>query len=720
LSQDARRVASIVLVIAGAVLLVAGGIALYAREEIFNADRFSRTAANELRDDRVRDALADPLVEQIVDVGPDQLVNAAPLLEGAVSGALETGAFRKVFREGMRKAYRALFERDGDQLVLTIADANVVIVQAVRALNPKVAQRVPADVGDRLVRITESKSALTAARLAEQVRFLGLVLPPLGVLLLAGGVVAGADRRRSLVDACAAVATTAAVAFVGMLVARTLVVRQFESETVRDAARALFEGYLGGLQVWLLLGGVVAVSLAAAASAREPKPLERPRLLFEWLRRRPASRWLQALRAVLVGAAAILAFLEPTLALQIIAVFAGAVGVYYAVVELIAAIAPPPGEPGAAPGVRSGPVRWVPAAVGVGVLAAAVLVAFLVTDQDERRRAEGRPAGAVTACNGYAELCDRQLNDVAFPAAHNAMSAAELPGWYTPNQRRGIPRQLKDGVRALLIDTHYGIRRSSGPVLTDLDREGESKVREGVREQLGPEAEERFLSLSRRFAESGEGGDPGAYLCHVVCELGSIDLVQGLSWIREFLETHPDEVLLLFVEDKVSPQDAADAFERAGLIPYAYVHKAGAPFPTLRRMINSDKRLFVMAEVTGGGEEIPWYHAGFELTQETPYTFNSPQQLQGPASCDPNRGDAGNPLFQLNHWVEKLPRSPDTAARVNAFDFLGPRARSCAEQRGLVPNFVAVDFYDRGDLFEVANVLNGLPREARPEYRQID
>jgi hypothetical protein len=720
LSQDARRVASIALVIAGAVLLVAGGIALYAREEIFNADRFSQTAADELRDDSVRNALADPIVEQIVNVGPDQLVNAQPLLEGAVSGALETGAFRKAFREGVRKAYRALFERDKDQLVLSIADANVVIVQAVRALRPGVAQRIPEDVGDRLVRITESDTALKAARIADDVRFLGLILPPLGILLLAGGVVAGADRRRSLVDACVAVATAAAVAFVGMLVARTLVLRRFESDDVRDAAAALFDGYLGDLQTWLLLGGVVAVSLAAAASAREPQPLERPRMLFEWLKHRPESRWRQALRALLLGIASIVAFLEPTLALQIVAVVAGAIGIYYAVVQLIAAIAPPPGEAGRAAGARTGGVRWVPAAIGVGTLAAVILVAFVVTDQDEKRRAEGRPSGPVLACNGYAELCDRTLNDVAFPAAHNAMSAAELPGWYTPNQRRSIKTQLDDGVRALLIDTHYGIRRSSGPVLTDLDKEGSSKVLEGVRAQLGPEAADRFIALSERFAQSGEGGDPGAYLCHVVCELGSTDLVQALGWVREFLETHPDEVLILFVEDKVSPEDTADAFEKAGLIPYAHVHKAGSPFPTLRQMIQSDKRLFVMAEVDNGGGSIPWYHQGFDLAQETPYTFRAARELASPEGCMPNRGEIDNPLFQLNHWVEKLPRSPATAEIVNSFGFLTARATLCGGQRGLVPNLVAVDYYDRGDLLEATRVINGLPRDAQPTYREID
>ena len=114
-----------------------------------------------------------------------------------------------------------------------------------------------------------------------------------------------------------------------------------------------------------------------------------------------------------------------------------------------------------------------------------------------------RPAGPVKDCNGYAKLCDRTLDDVAFPAAHNAMSAEELPGWYTPNQRRAIPRQLDEGVRAFLIDSHYGIKRKSGPVLTDLNRDGTSKVNDTVKEQLGPEAAKRFQQLQRRYAERG-------------------------------------------------------------------------------------------------------------------------------------------------------------------------------------------------------------------------
>ena len=305
-----------------------------------------------------------------------------------------------------------------------------------------------------------------------------------------------------------------------------------------------------------------------------------------------------------------------------------------------------------------------------------------------------------------------------FPAAHNAMSAAELPGWFAPNQRRGIQRQLKEGVRAFLIDTHYGIKRPSGPVLTDLSREDESKVTESVTAQLGPEGAKQFSRLQDQYATRGGEGERGVYLCHVVCELGSTELTKALGWFKQFLDTHPDEVVVLFIEDQVSPEDTAEAFEQSGILRYAYEHKPGRPFPTMRSMIESDKRLFVMAERNGGRGKFPWYSEGFELTQENPYTFHSVAELEDfNYSCSPNRGDGSNPLFQLNHWVEKVPRSPETAAKVNDFEFLKSGARECERRRGLLPNIVAVDYYDQGDLEEVTRVLNGIPRDGKPNYR---
>jgi hypothetical protein len=125
-----------------------------------------------------------------------------------------------------------------------------------------------------------------------------------------------------------------------------------------------------------------------------------------------------------------------------------------------------------------------------------------------------------------------------------------------------------------------------------------------------------------------------------------------------------------------------------------------------------------MAENDNGDGSIPWYHDGFELMQETPYTFKSAQELSDAKSCQPNRGGTDGPLFQFNHWVEKLPRSPDLGEQVNSYDFLLDRARECKQRRGLLPNLIAVDFYDEGDVFEASRKLNRLPRDEKPQVRE--
>jgi hypothetical protein len=63
-------------------------------------------------------------------------------------------------------------------------------------------------------------------------------------------------------------------------------------------------------------------------------------------------------------------------------------------------------------------------------------------------------------------------------------------------------------------------------------------------------------------------------------------------------------------------------------------------------------------------------------------------------------------LFLLNHWITDKRREVSNAAEVNARDVLLPRAEECQAERGLLPNFIAVDFYDRGDLFGVVDTLN--------------
>jgi hypothetical protein len=718
-SARTRQVASIVLAVVGCVLAVIGGIAFYVREEVFESDAFADNAAESLKDTEVQEALADPIVDQAIDNGPDVLINARPVLLSATEGVIGSSPFRAVFRKGARKLHRAVFSKDRDDVAFTVANANVLISDAVAARAPKLGEKIPSDVGDRLVKVTQSKTLLTVVRVSEDVRFLGLLLPLLAIISLVGSVAIAVDRRQALIIASSGVAIAAVIGFFLFLVARGLVLSQFDDETVNTAVAAIWEAFFGGLRTWLLALGFFAILFAAAAAmARERDPAAPVRRALAFVTRTPATPWARAGRAVAVGAISLLFVLQPTLALQIVAVVIGAYGLFFASCELLGLIGPAP--------ERERIRRAMPSTrvlVGAAALLAVVVVAVvaLVTGGDEGEREISRPPGEVVNCNGFPELCDRPLNEVTFPASHNAMSAAKLPGWYQPNQRNDIRDQLDDGIRAFLIDSHYGVKRPSGPVLTDLEQEGTSKVTEGVTAELGPEAAAAFQSIQAQYAHRGGQGKTGTYFCHIVCELGSIGMVKTLDWFRDFLQSHPDEFLVLFIEDKVSPTDTATAFEKSGILPYAYIHKPGEAFPTLRELIESDKRLLVMAEVDSGGGAIPWYHQGFELAMETPYTFHSADELESPASCVKNRGGVGKPLFQLNHWVEKLPRSPSTAEKVNDLDFLLDRVRRCRKLRnGALTNIVAVDYYNKGDVVDAAEALNGLPPEEKPSYRTRD
>ncbi len=97
--------------------------------------------------------------------------------------------------------------------------------------------------------------------------------------------------------------------------------------------------------------------------------------------------------------------------------------------------------------------------------------------------------------------------------------------------------------------------------------------------------------------------------------------------------------------------------------------------------------------------------------QETPYSFKKPAQLTAPdrleASCEPNRGPADAPLFLINHWIDTSPAPrPSNAAKVNTRNALLDRVHHCQDQRDLVANLIAIDFYREGDLFGATAELN--------------
>ena len=189
--------------------------------------------------------------------------------------------------------------------------------------------------------------------------------------------------------------------------------------------------------------------------------------------------------------------------------------------------------------------------------------------------------------------------------------------------------------------------------------------------------------------------------------MGATKGVEGLKEVRDFVVENPGEVVVLSIEDDVSPKDTARMFKDSGLLDYVYDGPT-TPMPTLRQLIDRGTPVVVYAE-NKTDRKYPWYRQQFGYVQETPFDFKTIDSLLPPDSCRPMRGRKTNPLFLLNHWVETAPAPrPSNAKVVNARNRLLTRARECGRRRGLKPNLVAVDFYATGDLFATVDELNGV------------
>jgi hypothetical protein len=283
-------------------------------------------------------------------------------------------------------------------------------------------------------------------------------------------------------------------------------------------------------------------------------------------------------------------------------------------------------------------------------------------------------------CNGQRILCGKRFDRVILAGAHNAMSSADL-GWKIPNQTLDIPGQLRYGIRALLIDTHYGRLQPDGSVRTD----DNGQVSTGQR---------------------------GLYLCHVACEIGASPLVPVLRSINLWLDRNPRNVLLIDNEDYISPTDFAGAMDLSGLSAHVYRGPPGPVWPSLGRMIAARQQVVVVAEHDAGS--VPWYHPAYQgIMQETPYTFPTPDLLtepaNWPASCQPNRGGTQGSLFLMNHWSPATPPAvpdPAASAAVNATRVILGRARACEQIRGRLPSVIAADQVTYGGLLNAVRWLN--------------
>ncbi|KAJ1911470.1 hypothetical protein IWQ60_010121 [Tieghemiomyces parasiticus] len=321
-------------------------------------------------------------------------------------------------------------------------------------------------------------------------------------------------------------------------------------------------------------------------------------------------------------------------------------------------------------------------------------------------------ASSPSACNGYADLCNRPYSQVAYPTTHNSYAAA---AGIAGNQNRDISLQLADGIRGLMLD-------------------------------FVPSS-----TMAFQAADSSNDNSGGIELCHTACLfLDAGSAADGLTNVTTFLKANQDEVVTILIENvgKFSAAQMASVFQKAGLDTYAWTQPASGDtellqsWPTLATMIAQNKRLVVFADQGADQASVPWIHPEYVYMWETPWevmandaTFNC--NIDRPSSPQTPAKTYGA-LSVLNHFayinqqflstVYEVSAS-SSAGTTNHIDSLQKHYEQCAgvytrqksslpplndTSRERIPNFISVDYYDTGDLFRFTAQLNNVTFNSKP------
>ncbi len=689
-----------VLIVAGSFVLLCGTLFGVINHEVLDGNRFASHVDAIRSDPAVSQEIGIIITNKVIATDPDLTV-ARPLIESTASTLVRSSAFGPAIRAMVAPLHQTLTESGGHNVVLRLADVGAVLIAAVSTVAPNATAALPSNFDVTLANFGGQGFAAKTINYAHWVKTLAWLFPLIALLVFAGAVALSRRRRDALRSIGVAITSTGIILAAALLIGAAVAAR-IPTDTLAGALGVASWHELSGPLWWsagftaaagyLLLWGT---QLGAPGDVRESSAAA-----LRWLRDAPDTVGSQLAHGAVLLSIGVAVLVRPLVAVSVVVIAGAFVLALHGLSELVRAAVRGRSESLPAlsrllgrPEVRVGIAAFFCLAI------VASLVAWNARPPHSALAAIG-PAATTQACNGHVELCNRRYDEVAYPATHNAMSAADQDGWFLAEQPTGLIGQLNAGIRVFLIDTWPGQTTTRKGLVANTPASQAAGL-EQARKTYGPAVLASALRLYDATSLTPVGPEQ-PYLCHAVCQLGSTLWEPEMRKVKTWLDAHPREVVTFFLQDEVSPAGTATVFKDAGLLPMVYSPQTGKPFPTLGSMITSGKRVVVLAENKGGGTTYPWILQGFDWVQDTPYDAMQVSDF----SCDRLRGRTDSPLLLINHWLNRPQYRVSDATKVNSAKVLGARLVRCHTQRKHIPNYVAVDFYNRGDLFTEVDRLN--------------
>ena len=301
--QRWRTVVATLLIVLGCVLAPLAGVAVWARNQVTNTDRYLATVAPLASDPAIQNAIADQITAQVftyIDVQgltvqavdalaerrdlPPELITrlqalSVPIANGVqsftrtqVGKVVQSPAFADAWLQANRLAHEELVKAltgegggaitvENDTVSINLAAFIQTVKQQLIAAGFTLAERIP-QVNASFV-LFQSKDITRARSAFNLLTTLGNWLPVIALLLIGLGVYVARDHRRALIGAGLGVAVAMVALALGLAVFRSIYLDAVPATVLpHDAAAVLYDTIArflrAGLRTVFVLGLVVA------------------------------------------------------------------------------------------------------------------------------------------------------------------------------------------------------------------------------------------------------------------------------------------------------------------------------------------------------------------------------------------------------------------------------------------------------------------------------
>jgi hypothetical protein len=307
--QRWRTIVAVLLIVVGCVLAPLAGVAVWARNQVTNTDRYVATVTPLAADPAIQQAITDQITAQVftyIDIQalttqvadalsaraegrglPPQAAAALQGLAGPVANGVQgfvrtqverivqSQAFEDAWIQANRAAHETLVKAltgegggavtvEGDTVTLNLAPFIQTVKQRLVAQGFTLAERIPQV--DKSFVLFQSEDITRAQRAFNLLNTLGVWLPVLALILIGIGVYVAKDHRRALVGAGLGVAAAMVLLALSLAVFRSIYLNGVPAEVLpHDAAAVLYDTIVRFLRLGIRTILVLALVVAAGA-----------------------------------------------------------------------------------------------------------------------------------------------------------------------------------------------------------------------------------------------------------------------------------------------------------------------------------------------------------------------------------------------------------------------------------------------------------------------